>query len=266
MPLWRPCHLAKFLIMSSNKFSDHASGGLPQEQLSGWHWYRRGMRHLLSTPAIVLYFSLLGFGSFCHESGIDLYLAMFMTFTTWAIPSNVILIGGILSGSGALAIFVAVALASVRMMPMVVSFVPEVRDKGTQTWKLLLLAHFTAITSWVFGMRALPGLPRYGRVPFFAGFAVSLAILSVGIVALGHGIAGVVPPIVAAALFLMTPLYFILTLPSAARLLSDKLALVFGFALGPLFALIVPEAGLVLTGLVGGIGAYAVGYWKRRLA
>ena len=233
---------------------------------SGWYWYRRGMRNLLSTPAIVLYFSYLGFGSFSYESGVDLYLAMFMTITTWAIPSNVILIGGILSGSSLLSIFISVALASVRMMPMVVSFVPEVRDEGTPGWKLLFLAHFTAITSWVFGMKELPSVPRYGRAPFFAGFAVSLAVLSVGIVALGHGIAGVVPPVVAAALFLMTPLYFMLTLPSAARLLSDKLALVFGFLLGPLFALVAPEMGLLLTGLVGGLAAYAIGYVRRKQA
>ena len=250
-------------LMSSMKIPDETQPVASDEQLSGLYWYRRGMRNLLSTPAIVLYFSYLGFGSFTYESGVDLYLAMFMTLTAWAIPSNVILIGGILSGTSLLAIFVAVAMASVRMMPMVVSFVPEVRDAGTRRWQLLLVAHFTAITAWVFGMKELPGLPRYARMPFFAGFAVSLAVISTGIVALGHGIAGAVPPVIAAALFLMTPLYFILTLPSAARLLSDKLALVFGFLLGPLFALLVPEMGLVLTGLVGGLAAYGIGYWRR---
>ncbi|SFO30248.1 Predicted branched-chain amino acid permease (azaleucine resistance) [Cohaesibacter marisflavi] len=252
--------------MISNNMTDAPSAAADEEGRSGWYWYRRGMRNLLSTPAIVLYFSYLGFGSFTYESGVDVYLSMFMTIVTWAIPSNVILIGGILSGSSLLAIFVAVALASVRMMPMVVSIVPELRGEGIATWKLIVLAHFTAITSWVFGMKELPVLPPHGRAPFFGGFAVSLAVLSVGIVALGHGVAGAVPPEIAAALFLMTPLYFILTLPSAARLLSDKLALVFGFILGPLFALVVPEMGLVLTGLVGGLGAYGIGYYWRKHA
>nr|WP_321482798.1 AzlC family ABC transporter permease [uncultured Cohaesibacter sp.] len=252
--------------MVSNNMPDAPPVVAVDEGQSGWYWYRRGMRNLLSTPAIVLYFSYLGFGSFTYESGVSVYLSMFMTLTTWAIPSNVILIGGILSGSSLLAIFVAVALASVRMMPMVVSIIPEIRDEKTPTWKLVLLAHFTAITSWVFGMKELPSLPPHARGPFFGGFAVSLAVLSVGIVALGHGVAGAVPLEVAAALFLMTPLYFILTLPSAARLLSDKLALVFGFILGPLFALVLPEMGLVLTGLVGGLGAYVIGYYRRKRA
>ncbi|WP_316861667.1 AzlC family ABC transporter permease [uncultured Cohaesibacter sp.] len=248
----------------SKSSSNAAPASEPEPCLSWFVWYRRGMRYLFSTPAIVLYFSYMGFGGFARESGMDFYQTLFMTLSTWAIPSNVILIGGILSGSGLLAIFVAVALASVRMMPMVVSFVPEVRDDDTPAWQLLVLSHFTAITSWVFGMHHLPKLPRYGRVPFFAGFAVTLAIVNTAITGVGFGIAGVVPPVVAAALFLMTPLYFILTLPSAARLLSDKLALVFGFILGPIFAVYVPEMGLVLTGVVGGLAAYAIGYARRR--
>ena len=222
------------------------------------------MRHLLSTPAIVLCLSFAGFGGFARESGIELYHAMFMTVSIWALPSKVVLVGGIVSGSGLLAIATAVALASVRLMPMIVAFIPELRDKNTPRWVLIGLAHVTAITSWVFGMKMLPELPRYARVPFYAGFAVSLTTINIGVTALGFGIAGIVPPVVAAALFMTTPLYFMLTLPSAARILSDRLALVFGYALGPIFALLVPGTDLIWTGLVGGVLAYGIGYWRRR--
>ena len=224
------------------------------------------MRHLISTPAIVLCISFAGFGGFARESGIDVVHAMFMTLSIWALPSAVVLVGGIVSGAGLLTIATAVTLASIRMMPMIVAFVPEVRDKDTPTWKLLVLSHVTAITSWVFGMTHLPALPRYARVPFYAGFALTLTTINVGVTALGFAIAGLVPPVVAAALFMTTPLYFMLTLPSAARLLSDRLALIFGFALGPVFAVLVPGTDLIWTGLVGGLAAYAIGYVRRTRA
>lgn len=236
------------------------------DRQSGFYWYRQGMRHLISTPAVVLCISFAGFGGFARESGIDVVHAMFMTATIWALPSKVVLVGGIVSGAGLLAIATAVALASVRLMPMIVAFVPEVRDTDTKTWKLLGLAHVTAITSWVFGMTHLPAIPRYGRVAFYAGFAVSLTSINIGVTALGFAIAGLVPPLVAAALFMTTPLYFMLTLPSAARILSDRLALIFGFALGPLFALLVPGTDLIWTGLAGGIAAYSIGLYQRRRA
>ena len=244
--------------------SSSASSNEPEPRLSGFVWYRRGMRHLLSTPALVLCLSFVGFGGFARESGIDIVHAMAMTISIWALPSKVVLVGGIVSGAGLAAIATAVALASVRLMPMIVAFIPELRDKNTPAWKLYGLSHVTAVTSWVFGMQRLPELPRYARVPFYAGFALTLSIINIGVTALGYGIAGVVPPIIAAALFMTTPLYFMLTLPSAARLLSDRLALLFGYALGPIFALLTPGMDLIWTGLVGGIAAYGIGYMVRR--
>ncbi len=229
-------------------------------------WALRGMRNLMSTPAMVLYLSFIGFGGFARESGVEMAHAMVMTATIWALPSQVVLIGGIVSGSGLVAIALAVALASIRLLPMMVSFMPELRDEKTPSWILYVLSHVTAITSWVFGMQTVTKLPRHARVPFYAGFALSLSVVNTGVTAIGFSIAGLVPPIIAAALFLMTPLYFLLTLPSAARLLSDRLALVFGIVLGPIFAALLPGADLVWTGLVGGLLAYGLGYLHRRRA
>ena len=234
------------------------------ERLPALVWYRRGMRNLFSTPAFVLCISFIGFGGFARESGVELIHAMVMTASIWALPSQVVLIGGIVSGSGILAIALAVTLASIRMMPMMVAFMPELRDSDTPSWKLYALSSVTAITSWVFGMQNLPSLPRYARVPFYAGFAVTLTIINIFVTAIGFYIAGMVPPVVAAALFLMTPLYFLLTLPSAARLVSDKLALVFGILLGPIFVFLTPGTDLIWTGLVGGLLAYGIGRLTRK--
>ncbi|WP_319529026.1 AzlC family ABC transporter permease [uncultured Cohaesibacter sp.] len=236
----------------------------PEDQVSSLVWYGRGMRQLISTPALVLMVSFTGFGGFARESGIDVLHAMFMTLAIWALPSAVVLVGGVAAGAGLLTIAISVALASVRMMPMMVALVPVLRDKTTPKWQLYFLSHYIAITSWVFGMSKLWDIPRKGRVPFFAGFAVSLSLINVCITGIGYEIAGAVPPVVAAALFMTTPLYFMLTLPSAARMLSDRLALVIGFALGPLFAVLMPGVDLLLTGVIGGFLAYGIGYVKRK--
>lgn len=236
------------------------------ERHSAFYWYRRGMRHLLTTPAFVLYLSFIGFGGFARESGIELGHAIAMTGLIWALPSQVVLIGGIASGAGLAALALAVTLASIRLMPMAVALMPELRDRGTPKWQLYILSHVTAITAWVFAMTHVVKLPRYARVPFFAGFGLTLCFINLGVTAIGYSIAGVVPPVMAAALFLMTPLYFLLTLPSAARLLSDRLALIFGIFLGPLFALWVPGTDLIWTGLVGGLLAYFIGRYVRRRA
>ncbi|HAT87648.1 MAG TPA: AzlC family protein, partial [Rhizobiales bacterium] len=106
------------------------------ERLSAFIWYRRGMRHLLTTPAIVLYLSFIGFGGFARESGVEIDHALAMTGLIWALPSQVVLIGGVVSGAGLAAIALAVTLASIRLMPMVVALVPELRDKDTPNWQL----------------------------------------------------------------------------------------------------------------------------------
>src|SRR5688572_1542891 len=65
------------------------------------------------------------------------------------LPGMVVLVGAVLSGVGLLGTAFAVALSSVRLTPMVVSLVPELRGSRTRKLTLYLLAHFIAITSWV---------------------------------------------------------------------------------------------------------------------
>ncbi len=67
------------------------------------------------------------------------------------------------------------------------------------------------------------------------------------------------PDLLAAALVFLTPVYFLLALWGAARTRADVMALAFGLVLGPPFAILVPQADLLLAGLIGGTAAYGVG-------
>ncbi len=78
------------------------------------------------------------------------------------------------SGAPVAASFLAVTLSSIRMMPMVASIMPEMRNEKSPTWLLLFLSHFVAITSWVFAMQHMQSVPRERRLAYFGGFAITL--------------------------------------------------------------------------------------------
>ena len=65
-------------------------------------------------------------------------------------------------GAGLLESSLAVGLSSVRLLPMVVALLPMLKTPGMRTWKLLLPAHFTAVSMWVEALRLLPLQPREG--------------------------------------------------------------------------------------------------------
>jgi len=224
----------------------------------------RGAVSALSLPALVLMAAQVGFAALARDAGLTLTQTVFLTLSVWALPSQVVFVGLVGSGASMPAVALAVGLSAVRFMPMVMAWTPVVRGHATPRWLLLLLSWFVAITAWVFAMARLPGLERAARVPFFAGFAVTLTALNGAIVAIAYSAIGALPAAVAAMLVFLTPIYFLLALWGAARDRADRLALLAGLALGPLFTALVPEADLVLAGLLGGTLAYLAGRAGRR--
>lgn len=227
-------------------------------------WFLAGMRGVLSLPALILMTSYVGFSAFALESGLTRGEAVAMTLGIWALPAQMILIGSMLGGANIAASFLAVTLSSIRMMPMVASIVPEMRTPKTPVWMLLFLSHFIAITSWVFASTHLREVPRQHRVVFFAGFGVTLTLTNALIVSVSYGIVSQFPPIVAGALFMLTPVYFISSIWASAKQPVVKLAFVVGVVLGPLLAIVVPKFDVLLAGIVGGTAAYLVDRHRRR--
>ena len=226
--------------------------------LSQTRWFLAGMRGLFSLPAIILMVSFVGFSAFALESGISRSEAMFMTAMVWALPAKMILIGTVTSGANLLAVFLAVSLSSIRLMPMVASLVPEMRTSRTPTWLLLVLSHFVAITAWVFAMGRFKDVPREGRVAFFAGFGITLVTVNTALVGVCYGLVAAFPPVVAAVLFFLSPVYFIASIWATGRQSVVKIAFVIGVVSGPLLALLVPGFDILIAGLGGGTLAYLI--------
>lgn len=219
-------------------------------------WFARGCRAALSVPALILASSFVGFAALALEAGFTLAQTVFMTAIVWALPAKVVLIGAVLAGNGIAAAAFAVALSSVRLAPMVVVLVPELRGPRTRTWVLYLLSHFVAVTSWVIALEQVRNVPRDFRTSWYGGLGLSLVVMNMAVVALVYTLAQNLPPIISAALFMLTPIYFLTSLWVSARERAGHVAMVLGLILGPLFHMVTPDFSLLATGLVGGTLAY----------
>lgn len=219
-------------------------------------WFARGCRASMSVPALILASSFVGFAALALEAGFTLAQTVFMTGIVWALPAKVVLIGAVLAGNGIAGAAFAVALSSVRLAPMVVVLVPELRGPRTRPWVLYLLSHFVAVTSWVIALEQIRHVPREFRTSWYGGVGSSLVVLNMIIVALVYMLAQNLPPLISAALFMLTPIYFLTSLWVSARERAGHVAMVLGLLLGPLFHILVPDFSLLATGLVGGLLAY----------
>jgi predicted branched-subunit amino acid permease len=222
-----------------------------------WYWYRRGVAASLSVPALILASAHVGFAGLAQEAGLDVFQAVFMVAAIWALPGMVVMLGAVLAGAGLPAVAFAVALSSIRLTPMVVALVPELRGSRTRRLTLYLLAHFIAVTSWVVAMQTVRDVPRDMRTSYYAGLGSTLVLSNMVVVAIVYAVLDSLPPMAAAALFLLTPMYFLTSLWGSARESASHVAMALGLVLGPAMHLVVPGFDLLAAGLVGGVLAFA---------
>ncbi len=226
-------------------------------------WFVHGARQAISVPGIVLFAGYVGYGGLLHGVGFPLFAGVLSTFFIWALPGQVIMIGGLVTATALPAVALAVGLSSIRLLPMVVSIAPLMRGPRRSVWKDLLCAHFVAMTLWVEGQRLLPHVPVTGRTPFVLGFGSLLLAVSMTGTASGFVLAGELPAPMAAALLFMTPMSFTLMLIRGARDTTDWLALGLGTVTAPFVVGMSGGADLMITGFGGGTLAYLVGRWWR---
>jgi predicted branched-subunit amino acid permease len=217
----------------------------------------RGVRDALVLPAWVVGLSLFAVGSLAGDTGFPAGAAVLSTLLIWAGPAQVIFFGGIAAGTALPAVALAVALSSIRLLPMTLSILPLFRERAKGTGLQVLLAHYVAVTVWVEGQRRLPAMPPEERLPYYLGFANACLGTCAVTTCLGWALVGALPLPLAAGLLFLTPVFFTLSLATGARGASDWLAIGSGFALAPVStALAGKDFDLLLVGLVGGTAAY----------
>lgn len=215
---------------------------------AAWH----GARETPFLPAIILFGTFVGFGALTSETGLGWLDTIFMSVFIFALPAQVALVDQMARGASILTAALAVTATAVRLLPMTVALLPMIRDRRVPKWMEFAVACFVAVTMWVEAMRRTPGVPRHLRAAYVLGIAAWLVVFSSMGGLLGFFLAARVPPVIAATLLFMTPIYFVLSMLSTARSTASVMPIVLGLILGPLFHVIVPELDLFLAGLIGG--------------
>lgn len=227
-------------------------------------WFLRGVWATFSVPGLILASAHVGFAGLAKEAGFSLAESMFMTAVVWALPANVVLIGAVLSGASLPAAAFAVTLSSVRLMPMVVALVPELRAERTRKWVLYVLSHCVAVTSWVLAMEHMRAVPREMRTSYYAGLGITLVAINTILVGIVYLLVDSLPAWVTAALLFLTPIYFLTSLWGSARERAGHVAMGCGLVLGPLLHVLMPGFELLAAGLIGGGTAFLFHRLRRR--
>jgi len=218
---------------------------------------------LTSVFFTVIITTYIGFGALCHDYGISVGWATLSTALMWAGPAQVILVTAVGAGTSALEAAIAIGLSSVRLLPMVVALLPVIRGTRSRPWQLIVPSHFIAVSVWVEGMRHAPGLPRDHRLAFCNALGITLVSAGVVATATGFYLAALLPALFGAAAMFVTPLSFLFSTLRNSRLLLERLALLLGLILGPLFAYYRVGLDLLWTGILAGTLAYAAHRWRR---
>lgn len=229
-------------------------------RFAGW---ADGAREAFGAPGMVLCATFLGFGSLCRESGFSVDQSVASTFSGWALPGQIAMVELQAAGAPLYALALAVALANVRLMPMVTALVPVLSPPGHRlaAWKLYLAAHLIAVTGWAGAMQRGPSLPPRARLGYFLGLAGVLWFLTMAATAIGFLAATAAPRPLALALVYLNPLYFLIVfLRDLGQPLRAR-ALALGAVAGPPAHMIDPELGLVWAGLAAGTVAFLTARW-----
>lgn len=223
-----------------------------------WAAFRRGIRASVCTGGFVLSASFIGFGALLRANGLSIPEGLVMTVSIWALPGQVVLVTMLHSGAGIAAIALAVTLTAVRLMPMVVTLLAQMRVADRPFWLHLLAGHFTTATVWIEARRAFPTTARAARLPYMLGLAATFVPIMLAMTVVGYAAADILPSLLAACLIFLTPAYFLTGLLAGGRDSIDGLSMVFGGGLLVVCHFLVPEIDMMVAGVAGGTLAYGV--------
>ncbi len=226
----------------------------------------RGLAVALTVPGLILFASCCGFGALARDAGLSPFNAGLMMATFFALPAQVAMLDQLARGASLVAGAVAVTLTGIRLLPMVVTIMPLIRGEPRPGPRTFFAVHGVAITAWMEGFRRLPHVAEPQRLTYFLGIAAGLVAISVAGTLFGHAAAGALPPVLAATLLFLTPIYFMISLMATAGVAADRLAIAVGSVMGPLFYLIAPGFDLLACGLAGGTLAHVLAKrWRSRV-
>lgn len=215
-----------------------------------------GLRTAAGVPVLLVTGGMTGFGALAHDIGFAAWEAVMAPVVVWALPAQVVAAELHAAGADLTAIALAAALTSMRFFPMAVALLPTFGPAGLLG--RLVQAHLMSATSWAFLMRGTaPREPR-ARLAYHTAFTVvCIAAAAVAALAGWLGAAALPWPLALGLLFMNAAFFMVLLVESRNR--QVLLAVALGAVLCPLLHAVLPEASLLLAGVLGGTGAFVLG-------
>jgi len=228
--------------------ADGVINGLTRAQI-----LRRGIIDAINIPGFALGSTMIGFAVIAKEAGFDFWMAVATTASVWGLPGQVAFASLFATGSSLMLIFIAVALANMRMMLMVISAadILHLRDHHLPLWRRYMKMHFLAITSWAQIGFKQPSYEPDALLHYYTGFSLTIFTFGMTGTIAGFFFDEFIPPELLRVIIFVTPIY-ILLLVINARQTVNRLAVVIGGSLCPFLYAVLGSWSVLVSGLIGG--------------
>ena len=247
-------------ILTNISPSDPASVSIRKARIAG-------ILDAANVPGIALGSTMMGFAAIARESGFDFWMTFITSFTVWGMPGQVAFVSLYAAGASIFLMFVAVALANMRMMLMVISGADILRLKEAHLplWKRVVMMHLLAITSWAqISYKQKEYEPAILRI-YYMAFSVTIFAFGMAGTSIGYFLNDVMPPEILRLVIFVTPIYILLLLMNAQQTVN-RMAAALGGAVCPFLYLVAGDWAILLSGIIGGTAALALFQWRRKLA
>jgi predicted branched-subunit amino acid permease len=214
---------------------------------------RCGILDAISIPGFALASTMIGFAVIAKEAGFDFWMVVATTASVFGLPGQVAFASLYATGASLLLMFVAVALANMRMMLMVVSGadILRLRDHNLPLWRRVLIMHFLAITSWAqIGYMQARYKPEQ-LLHYYTGFSLTIFVFAMSGTVCGFFFDDWIPPDLLRIIIFVTPIY-ILLLVLNSRQTINRLAVISGAFICPFLYPFLGSWSVLVAGVLGG--------------
>ncbi|MGC6440382.1 MAG: AzlC family ABC transporter permease [Candidatus Puniceispirillaceae bacterium] len=211
----------------------------------------------MGLPGLALSATMAGFGVFAREAGLDSWMALSTTAFIFGLPGQVALVSMLAAGAPLLVVFIAVAMANMRMLLMVISASMQLGLTAEKYPLLnrLLYTHLVAVTGWVQLGRIAPFLPTERRLNYFLPCVLAFYICALIGTAAGFFLGKFIAPDYLKILVFITPFYLMLLIINA-RQKANRLAVIIGGILCPMLYPLFGSWSILIAGVIGGTIAF----------
>lgn len=222
-------------------------------------FYLLGILDALNVPGLALFLTMVGFATLAKDAGFDSWLVSATTLMVWGMPGQVAFASLYATGASLSIIFLAVALANMRMMLMVISGYDmlQLKEHNIPFWKKVLLMHIMAITSWAQISYIKDKHPPNMLLSYYIGFAITIYVFGLSGTIVGYFIDNFANTEALRAIIFMTPLY-ILLLVFSSRDNINRFSVVLGGTIAPAIYPFFLEWSVLISGFVGGSIAFSL--------